>query len=139
MADLRNLQRRLEEVKKAVRSEAKSALRDAAEEIAGTMRRVVPADTGKLRGTIRVEENDDLSVTIKAGGAVTTKQVRMSRRVSSSRNSPEVDYAAFVEYGTKKRPAKPFFWPTWRLLKRSARLKVERRIKKALQATGGDA
>lgn len=138
MADLRELQRRLEAVKKAVRTEAKVALRDAAEEIAATMRRAVPARTGKLRGTIRVEEGEDLSVTIKAGGPATTKKVRMSRRRSSSRNSPEVDYAAFVEFGTKRRPAQPFFWPSWRLTKRAARTRVERRIKKAIEATAGE-
>lgn len=137
MADLRELQQRLAAVKKAVRAEAMAALRDGAEEIASAMRRAVPADTGKLRGTIRVEQNADLSVSIKVGGPVTTKKVRMSRRRSSSRNSPEVDYATFVEFGTKKRKAQPFFWPTWRLTKRATRAKVERRIKKALESVGG--
>lgn len=133
MADLRELKARLEAVKKAVRAESKAALKATAEEIAATMRRVVPKDTGKLRSTIRVVENDDLSVRIQAGGPETTKRVRSDRKAKA----PEVDYAKIIEFGTRKRPAHPFFWPTWRLMRRSARLKVERRIKKALEATGG--
>lgn len=61
--------------------------------------------TGTLDRSIRAEEGrDELSVFIRAGGELTTKD--------------GYDYAIGKEFGTTKQPAEPFFWPVYRIHKK---------------------
>jgi HK97 gp10 family phage protein len=43
------------------------------------------------------------------------------------------DYAAWVEFGTSKNEAAPFFWPAYRLGRRKYKSRMTRAAKKALQ------
>jgi hypothetical protein len=45
------------------------------------------------------------------------------------------DYALAQEFGTKEHPANPFFYPTWRLLRKRARSRINRAMKKAIEET----
>lgn len=64
-----------------------------ANQIADRARRFVPIDTGALQGTIRVEDGDDETILVKAGG------------------QGDVDYALYVELGTSKMMAQPYMRP----------------------------
>ena len=69
-----------------------------AADIALNASRQVPVRTGSLRDSIRVEREEDdspLSQLVKAGGTY-------DPRVGA------VDYAAYVNFGTSKMPARPF-------------------------------
>lgn len=67
---------------------------------------VVPVDTGALRRSIRQEpkprrEGDSYEAGISAGGG----------GVVNPRTGREVDYAAYVEFGTSRTPAQPYLFP----------------------------
>ena len=67
---------------------------------------VVPVDTGALRRSIRQEptprrERGGYEAGISAGGG----------GFINPRTGREVDYAAYVEYGTSRAPAQPYLTP----------------------------
>jgi len=106
------------------------------------MKAKVPKKSGKLASTIRVGKNNDLSYTIKAGGAVTTKKVRAGFTGPGS----DYDYANAVEFGTKphkngglfagsRHPgtkAKPFFFSSYRSQKRALKKDFKEIAKRAV-------
>jgi len=67
--------------------------------VATTARRLVPVRTGALKGTIRVEEQGEVTV-VSAG-------------------DDEVDYAAKVELGTEHQAAQPYMRPSVEQLSQS--------------------
>lgn len=122
-------QQLLESVPKAVADELKGTVREAGVELARAMRPAVPRGVdgrNELVESIRVEPGrHPLQVRVKAGGPLTTKEVRKGSGVS-------YDYANANEFGTEKMRAQPFFWPTYRLKKRPLRSKIQRRMRKAI-------
>lgn len=76
-----------------------------AEEVAADARLIVPVDEGDLKSTIRVEDAGDGKARVVAGGEhghVTGKPV---------------DYAGYVELGTRYMEAQPYLKPSlyrWR-------------------------
>ena len=92
-----------------------------AEEMANTARRVAPvsedSNPGQLRNSHRVVANADGSATAMAGG-------------------PDAPYAIHVEQGTRKMDARPFWWPTYRLLKRRFKQRYSRALGKVVKAHG---
>lgn len=112
------------------KNEIRKALESAADEIVGMAQRLVPVDKGDLRDSIgwtwgkapkgaltlgKVAESSlagDLTITIYAGNS-------------------EAFYARFVEFGTQKMPAQPYFYPAYRATKKRAKGRVRRSITKA--------
>jgi len=93
MADLRK-------AKVDVQNDARRVLREMADKIADDARRRVPVDTGALRSTIRPwVSKKTLDASVSAGG---------------KSGGVDVYYAHFVEYSTKKKPARPFLYPAGR-------------------------
>ena len=73
-----------------------------AQGLADAIRDAAPADRGTLKESVRVERgNDRFEKVVEAGGALTT-------------DDTGYDHALAVEFGTRKMPAEPFFWPTVR-------------------------
>lgn len=122
------LQQLLSRIPPAVATELKLVPREQAELLAGVMRRAV--HTGQdgvheLRDSIRVEDGrTPLRVLVKAGGPMTTRQDRSSGAF--------YDYALANEFGTYKMTPRPFFWPSYRLMKKQIRAAMQRRAKAAI-------
>jgi HK97 gp10 family phage protein len=96
--------------------------------IAADMRNKAPVKTGRLRDSIRVEEDANKQrAIIRAGGPSTTVPVR--KGVSAS-----YDYALAQEWGTQKLEAQPFFYPTWRADRPKAATRIKATLKKAIEA-----
>ena len=133
------LKAKLMAIPKVARAEIRKALEKSAAEIAATQQSFAPFVSGALRASIGytfgnyrpdnanvrgvasgVVGDPDLSVTIHAGDATAW-------------------YAAFVEFGTVRTRAQPFFFPAWRLGRRRARNRISRAITKAAKqvAAGG--
>lgn len=86
-----------------------------------------PAETGDLEASCRVEPGDNaLEYVVKAGGELTTKEVRGGSGV-------EFDYALGFEYGTSHQNAKSFFWPTYNALRDDMQSEIKDAIGKALE------
>lgn len=134
-AEVRNeakLLRKLTIIPQAMRGEIYHALGDAADEITDMMRRLVPVEPGKpdLRdsigwrwgrrapkgsvgvATLQGAQRDDLTITIYAADNQTF-------------------YGTFVEFGTVKMAARPFFFVSWRANRKNARSKIRAAVRRA--------
>lgn len=88
---------------------------------------VAPAESGDMEASCRVEPGDrPLEYVVKAGGDLTTKEVRGGSGV-------EFDYALAFEYGTSRQQAKPFFWPTYNALRDDMQREINDAVGKALE------
>lgn len=124
---LRRFQRRLQAIPKGVRAAVQPALQKSAEEVAAAARVLAPEDDGDLRRSIRVEAGPhELARTVAAGGDLTTRPVRDGADAS-------YDYALGQEFGTRKMPANPFFFPAFRSLRKRAAGRIKRAMSKAIR------
>ena len=53
--------------------------------------------------------------------------------VAVTAGNTKVRYPHFVEYGTSKMAAEPFFWPAYRLLKKKLSARIKRSASKAVR------
>ena len=77
------------------------ALEEIAEKIRDDAKGFVPVDTGALRKSIRIEKKGKLKVSIIAGGG----------GIINPRSGREVDYAGYVEFGTRRASPQPYMQP----------------------------
>jgi HK97 gp10 family phage protein len=85
---------------------------------------VVHGPTSNLANSIRKEQGKkETQVYIKAGGSTTTNVA----------GGKPYDYARAVEYGTEHNSAHPFFWPTYRLMRKKMRAAMARKITKRIK------
>lgn len=119
MGDISDFSRRARASIEAGRRAGYEAVRKEAKEIALAIRRAAPHGTGKLQESVRLETVEAKArVYIKAGGATTTEH--------------GYDYSLGTEWGTAKMPASPFFYPMWRLHRQTARRRINKAVKDAV-------
>jgi HK97 gp10 family phage protein len=83
---------------------------------------VVHGPTSALANSIRKQPGKiPTIVRVLAGGASTTHP-------ATSGGRPAYDYARAVEFGTRHNPAQPFFFPTFRLMRKQMRSAMRRKI-----------
>ena len=106
-------------------NDAVAELDSQADNLVQTMRGVVvQGPTSNLANSIRKEQGKkETVVVVRAGGRTTT--------VGSGGRS--YDYARSVEFGTVKTPSQPFFFPTYRLMKKKIRSAMRRKITKTIK------
>jgi HK97 gp10 family phage protein len=143
MQNRERLLKKMAALPQAVRLAIKQSLAQGADELVAMQRRLVPKKTGKLRDSItqtwggkgpayaslkgETNEGDpDLSVTITAGNSA----VRYAHLVEFP-TSPHINKGKFP--GTKHpgTDAQPFFYPSYRALKRRIKNRITRATKKA--------
>jgi len=130
-------QQLMERVPKAVAKDLETAVAGGARQIALVMRMTVPKGVdgrNELEESIRVTPGSHpLRKVIRAGGKLTTKKAGGSfvGRLLRGR-SKEYDYANAVEFGTQNMHAQPFFYPTYRLMKKRTQSAINRKAKKAI-------
>lgn len=54
-------------------------------------------------------------------------------RIKIYAGSKDAFYARFHEFGTKKMPARPFFYPTWKAKRADFRRKIHNRVRAAIR------
>lgn len=127
------LQRRLAAIPREVREAVKPALLRSAEEMAATMRTFVPVRDGDLRDSIEVTPGGQTTPAYsQPGGSMTVPENAAAVTVGNH----AVRYGHLVEYGTRKAPARPFFWPAARLHQTKARNRIKRAVGKAVREAG---
>lgn len=110
-----------------VEIEITRAAKKTATEMVGLAKSLAPVDEGALQDSIQMYPGPRISAfTVKAGGDVTT--------VTSA--SGAYDYALAQEYGTQDMAANPFFWPSYRVVRRTFRGRVGRALRKAIKEAG---
>lgn len=126
------IKQRIEAIPVDARALIKKALDKSADELIDLQRRSVAEDEGDLKRSIRKEAGDhDLAVRVTAGGPMTTRPVRQGK-------SAIYDYALAIEHGTSTRPAQPFFYPSYRLLRRRIKNRLARAVRAAVKKTVAD-
>jgi HK97 gp10 family phage protein len=113
----------------AARKRIRTALEQSAKEMTALVRAGAPVDTGRLRDSVgyafgAYEENRKSRSRIAGTSAEGMADPDLTVQVHAGGGA--AFYARFVEFGTRKpsRPARPFFYPAFRL----ARKKLMRRI-----------
>ena len=114
------------EMQTQVYNDAIAELNTSADTLVGMMKNVVKhGPTGDLAGSIRKAPGSvPTIVKVMAGGAATTRQGGGGR---------PYDYARAVEFGTVKMPAEPFFFPTFRLMRKALQSSMRRKITKTIK------
>ncbi len=111
-----------QDLKNEVHDDAVSELLIQATSLAGVIESVAPVgESGNLEHTVRVipDRSKDTVVRVVAGGVLTTRP---------SISSKPYDYARGDEFGTIHMAARPFFFPTYRLLKKQMISAMKRKI-----------
>lgn len=103
----------LRKIPAAAQTAIQASLEKSAEEMAATARALAPVRDGDLKASIKIAKGD-LTVRVSAGGN-------------------RAWYAPLVEYGTKFMAARPFWWPSWRLMRRRIRSRTIRSINQELK------
>lgn len=119
-ASVERFRKLTEDLKKEVHDLAVSELLKQATDLASTIESVAPVHEGTLKTTVKVIPGDkDTIVRIVAGGQKT---------VRPGVSSKSYDYSRADEFGTQNMPAKPFFFPTYRLRKKKIQAAMKRKI-----------
>lgn len=110
-----------------VEASARVAMEKGAEELVAMMKRLVPVDEGDLRN----------SIAWTWGAAPKGATVLAESKTADARGLKLTVYATdykarWIEFGTTKMSAKPFFFPSWRSMRKRIRSRVTREMKKAI-------
>ncbi|TCK31237.1 HK97 gp10 family phage protein [Ancylobacter aquaticus] len=120
------LRRALRKVAPAVAKRGDEALKINAQEWVDAAKSAAPSDPDGgsfLRQSIRNEESDTGGQIVRAGGPTTTRD---------GANGP-YDYARAQEFGRSDMQANPYFWPTYRLLKKRFISRRRRAVNQAIK------
>lgn len=115
---------------------ARVAMEEGAQDIVDAMRAAAPGPrTGKLRdsigwtwgelppGTFMIDE-------IRSGKNQGEQYATLRLKIYAG--SSDAYYARFIEFGTVRAPAHPFFFPTWKAKKAAFRKQIRARVRAAI-------
>jgi HK97 gp10 family phage protein len=137
ISSLERFRKLTDDMKKTVHVEAVAELNRQAALLKETIQAVAPVapvEGGELKTSVRLipDRSKDTIVRVVAGGELTTRP---------SISSTPFDYARADEFGTQKMAAQPFFFPTYRLMKKriiaAMKRRITRNIKKYSAEQGG--
>ncbi len=142
---LAKLQRKLDRLPKVAKDQIRTKMAEAADEIVAMMKSLVPVlkepdarrRAGALRDSIgwtwgKAPKGSMVVATLKGagvGGDLTITVFAGSR--DKSRGPDDAYYVAWVEFGTKKMKAQPFFYVSWRANRKPAARKVRKAVRDA--------
>lgn len=134
---LTKLQRKLDRLPAVAKDHIRTEMAKAADEIVAMMKSLAPIlkepdprrTPGALRNSIgwtwgKAPKYSTVVASVKSslGGDLT---------ITIYAGNSAVRYAHFVEFGTYKMPAQPFFYVSWRANRRAARRKVRKAVRDA--------
>lgn len=97
-----------------------AALHQSADELVAMQQRLVPVDEGDTRDSIeKIDGKHELQVIVQAGGK-------------------KAPHARWLEFGTTKMRARPYFYPAYRALRKRIRGRASRASKKAAEKVAGN-
>ena len=124
------LERKLRALPQAAKREIRAALEASAEEIVALAKSLVPEVSGDLRESIGWTwgRAPKASMTL---GRVAADSLGADLTITIYSGNSEAFYARWVEFGTQKAAAQPYFYPAYRALRRRARSRTSRAVNKA--------
>lgn len=129
-----SLLKKLRRMPEAAKAEIKIAMAAQADETVAFMKRLVPVDRGVLRDSIgwrwgSSAPEGSMAVVSKGSGDL---------KITIYAGDKQAFYAAFVEFGTVKMHAEPFFFPGWRASRKGAKNKIRAAIRKAARSVAAE-
>lgn len=130
---LAKLNARWSKIPARVKAEVTKELEKQAQDIVDDMYSVAPQDTGDMAGSIGWTWGDAPKGTM-AIGTVGGRDYG-TLRITIYAGGGKAFYARFVEFGTVKKHARPFFFPVWRTRKKKAQAGIRRAMKRGIQSS----
>jgi len=146
---LARVQRRLDRIPKEIKAQVKKQMEQEAAQIVAAMKGAAPLDTGALRNSIgwkwgkagegqtaiaqaKAALGSEMVLTIYAGNKATLK--------AGENNRYQQQLARLMEFGTRHMAKRPFFYGTWRMMRKKARANVRKSVGRAVKAVtrGGE-
>lgn len=128
---LRNLRRKfVYKIPREVRKATRDALEKGANEIVTFAKSLVPVDKGELRDSIGWTWGDPPKGSITLAKS---RSIGRGERITIYAGNDKVFWARWQEFGTQFIAAQPFFFVSYRLLKRRVKGRVTRSMKKAIR------
>lgn len=97
--------------------------------IVAEQKRLAPVKTGALRDSVQWTFGDPPQGARLGGG----KRSESETRATITAGSTQVPYAAFREFGTRRAPATPFFYPGYRTMRKQAKRAIQKAVKASVQ------
>ena len=123
---LDQMDRAFDRFERESRAKIEAELVKGSDEVMVAAKALVPVERGDLRDSGR-------TVIVPLDGAGVAAEVRFGKGDDSSAHD-DAFHASFVEFGTVQRPATPFLFTAYRLLRRRVRGRVGRAVKAAAKA-----
>lgn len=130
------------QVPEALREQIRKDLEKWAEELVSMMRKLVPKDQGKLASSIcwTWGEAPAGSITIGTFGSNKYGTIRITvyagneTTVVTNKRGIRFQNAAIQEFGTKERRSSPYFYPSYRALKKRGKARLARGARKVIKS-----
>lgn len=126
------LRRKLEALVAVGRDEIKRAMETSADEIVALAKNLVPVDKGDLKDSIGWTWGKAPKGAMTLG-TVQSNEVDSGFTITIFAGNSEAYYSRFVEFGTQKMAAQPYFYPSYRALRRRSKSRVTRAVTKAIK------
>lgn len=127
---VKELEKKLLAMPKRVEIAARKAMEKGAQEMVDMAKRLVPVDQGDLRESIAWTWGE-----APKGSVVLAESEPDARGLKITVYA--TDYKArWIEFGTIKMRAQPFFFPSYRTLRKRIQSRIKREVKKAVRFVG---
>lgn len=123
------LRKKLEAFVSVGKDEIKKAMETSADEIVALAKNLAPVDKGDLKDSIGWTWGKAPKGAMTLG-KVQTDAVDSGFTITIFAGNSEVYYARWVEFGTQKMAAQPYFYPSYRAMRKRAKSRVTRAITK---------
>ncbi len=142
VSGLGELRKKIAALPEAMRAEIRAALEKGADEMVAMAKRLCPVDSGALRDSIGWTwgEPPKGSVVLASGSTERGETITIYAGSSDKTMGPaDAFYARWVEFGTVNMRAQPFFFPSWRALRKRIKSRNTRAVSAVMKkvAAGG--
>lgn len=125
-------------IPKAVIDATVKAMEAGADEVVGMMKRLAPKETGDLAKTIGWTWGDPPKGAMVLGNSAPTRDGLVITIYAGDQSTlvgerAQFQLARLQEFGTQHMKSSPFFFPSWRALRKRARGRVTRQMRKAIR------
>jgi HK97 gp10 family phage protein len=127
------LYRKLTRIPEAMRLKIRDAMAREADEIVALMKRLVPVEPGKpdLKDSIGWRWGARAPRGSAALGQVRTSEFGSTLTLTIYAANDQTYYGTFVEFGTSKMAARPFFFPSYRARRKEAKAAMRKAVRGA--------
>ncbi|MGN6451246.1 MAG: HK97-gp10 family putative phage morphogenesis protein [Brucella intermedia] len=129
---LPKLRKKLEALVTVGRDEIRRAMETSADEIVALAKSLAPVDKGDLKDSIGWTWGKAPKGAMTLG-KVQSDGVDSEFTITIYAGNSEAYYARWVEFGTQKMAAQPYFYPSYRALRRRSKSRVTRAVTKAIK------